>query len=453
MAKRKVDTENRAFQSRWEAEYMFTDIGGRPVCLICGDNVAVIKEYNLRRHYETKHQDKLENLNAEQKVEELKRNLTPQQTFFTKAKSQSEAAVKASFIVAEEIAKSARPFTEREFLKSCMMKVCDVLCQDQKQMFANVSLSRNTVADRICEMATYVKTQLIEKGKDFVAYSLAVDESTDTTDTAQLAIFISGVYSSLNVTEEILDMKSMHGTTTGKDIFDNVCQSVTDMNLPWNKLVGLTTDGAPAMCGEKSRLVGRMRLKMQENCTGELIAYHCIIHQESLCGKVLNMKHVMSTVTQTVNFIRAKGLNHRQFQSFLQEIDSEFGDMPYHTEVRWLSRGKVLSRVFHLIEEICQFMDSKGKDSTILQDEKWKCDLAFLSDITIHLNVFAIDVESAPLQLQMELIELQCNGILKAKYDTVGPAQFTRFIPEAVPQLRTHAARTLSMFSSTYMCE
>lgn len=39
MVKRKVDSENRAFQSRWEVQYMF--IGGKPVYLICGDNVAV----------------------------------------------------------------------------------------------------------------------------------------------------------------------------------------------------------------------------------------------------------------------------------------------------------------------------------------------------------------------------------------------------------------------------
>ncbi|GAA6217531.1 general transcription factor II-I repeat domain-containing protein 2-like, partial [Lates japonicus] len=208
MPKRKVDSENRIFQNRWEAEYMFTDI----VCLICGANVAVIKEFNLRRHYETKHQDNLKDLNAEQKikkVEELKKNLTFQQTFFTHAKSQSEAAVKASFIVAEEIAKSARPFTEGEFLKSCMIKVCDVLCPDKKQMLANVSLRRNTVADPICEMATDLRTQLSERSKDFIAYSLAVDESTDMTDTAQLAIFIHGVDSNLRVTEEILDIKSM----------------------------------------------------------------------------------------------------------------------------------------------------------------------------------------------------------------------------------------------------
>lgn len=124
-------------------------------------------------------------------------------------------------------------------MKNCMMKVCDVVCPDKTWVFANVSLSRNTVANRVCEMATDLKTQLIERAKDFVAYSLAVDESTDTTDTAQLAIFIREVDSNLCVTEEILDIKSMHGTTKGEDIIENVFQSVTDMKLPWEKLLDL----------------------------------------------------------------------------------------------------------------------------------------------------------------------------------------------------------------------
>lgn len=62
-----------------------------------------MKEFNLRRHFETKHQDNLKDSNAEQKtqkVEKFKKNLTFQQTFFISAKSQSEAAVKASFIMA-----------------------------------------------------------------------------------------------------------------------------------------------------------------------------------------------------------------------------------------------------------------------------------------------------------------------------------------------------------------
>ncbi|KAF0044733.1 hypothetical protein F2P81_003891 [Scophthalmus maximus] len=68
-------------------------------------------------------------------------------------------------------------------------------------------------------------------------------------------------------------------------------------------------------------------------------------------------------------------------------------------------------------------------------------------------NPFPVDVETAPVQIQMELIELQCNGTLKAKYDTAGPAQFIRSIPETMPQLRLHAAQTLCMFGSTYLCE
>lgn len=32
-------------------------------------------------------------------------------------------------------------------------------------------------------------------------------------------------------------------------------------------------------------------------------------------------------------------------------------------------------------------MDNKGKNATILRDEKCKCELAFRADITAHLNI------------------------------------------------------------------
>ena len=60
---------------------------------------------------------------------------TKLQTMCTKAKSQSEAAVKASFILVADIAKSARPFNEGEFVKKCMIKVCDAVCPDKGKHF------------------------------------------------------------------------------------------------------------------------------------------------------------------------------------------------------------------------------------------------------------------------------------------------------------------------------
>lgn len=109
------------------------------------------------------------------------------------------------------------------------------------------------------EMTTKLKT-IDSKTKntvnDFVAYSVVVDETIDTTDMAQLAFFVCGVETILFIMEVNLDIKSMHGATTGKELFEEIFQSVTDMKLPWDKLVELTTDGALVICSEKSGFSG-----------------------------------------------------------------------------------------------------------------------------------------------------------------------------------------------------
>ncbi|GFU55964.1 general transcription factor II-I repeat domain-containing protein 2 [Trichonephila clavipes] len=54
----------------------------------------------------------------------------------------------------------------------------------------------------------------------FQAYSIAIDESTDIRNTAQLAIFIRGCDVNLKINEEFLEVIPMHNTTTEADIFD-----------------------------------------------------------------------------------------------------------------------------------------------------------------------------------------------------------------------------------------
>ena len=155
----------------------------------------------------------------------------------------------------------------------------------------------------------------------FDFYLIACDESTDATDTAQLLIILQGIDDNFCITEELLDLSSLKGTTTGKDMFEAMSDSIDKKGLQWEKLCGVTTDRAPAMAGERKGMASVVCSKVQE-CRGEAVKMHCIIHQEALCTKVVGLHDVMNNV-KTVNTIRARGLNHGQLQAFLSDVDSE----------------------------------------------------------------------------------------------------------------------------------
>ena len=384
--KRKVSEENRIFQEKWTELYLFVSVNQKPVCLVCHESLSAMKEYNLKRHYDTKHATKFETFKGQlrqDKMRALKSQLQRQQDSFQKQNIENEANMKVSYIISEKIALKSKPFTDGQFIKECMEAAAEVLCPSQKQLFSKVSLSGVTVARRIEELATDLENSLKERASKFVYYSVALDESTDITDTAQLAMFIRGIDNNFVITEEMAALFPMKGTTKGRDIYECLMTVLRRYNLELTNLSAVVTDGAPSMVGKNEGLVGL--IKKQKNDL-PLMHYHCIIHQQNLCAKSTNIDEVMKVVVKTVNFIKSRGHNHRVFQKFLREINAEYGDVTYFSDVRWLSRGKMLKRVFELKTEIASFMETKGKPVPQFSDPDWLCDFAFLTDITLHLN-------------------------------------------------------------------
>ncbi|QQP33001.1 General transcription factor II-I repeat domain-containing protein 2-like, partial [Caligus rogercresseyi] len=58
-----------------------------------------------------------------------------------------------------------------------------------------------------------------------------------------------------------------------------------------------------------------------------------------MCGEQLS--EVMSLVIRVVNFIVARALHDRQFKALLDEVGNANPGLLLHSNVRWLSRGKV----------------------------------------------------------------------------------------------------------------
>ena len=77
----------RKFNEKWTSEYFFIEnADSRPLCLISNQTVNVNKEYNIKRHYDSKHADgvygKLKGPDRELKVKQLKEQLKSQSFMF-----------------------------------------------------------------------------------------------------------------------------------------------------------------------------------------------------------------------------------------------------------------------------------------------------------------------------------------------------------------------------------
>lgn len=399
--KRKIDDENRKFKEEWSLKYFFIECNEKPTCLICRDSVAVLKDSNLKRHYETRHQSQVEGIQGPQRLEYLKTlrkkfdvEKNRVQHMFQQQLRGKDDVIRASFEIAFLIARDQRSLGTGEFVKKCIAAAINEICPDKLPAFNNISLSRRTITRRIEEIGKNLENQLERRIKDFSFFAIALDESTDVSDTAQLLIFVRGVSEDFQVTEELATLASMKDRTTGEDIYREVRLCLEKLQLQWKKLCNVTTDGAPCMQGLKNGVVGRVNEFMESEGLEIPVAIHCIIHIEALCSKTLEMKNIMDVVVKIVNFIRSRALNHRQFKEFLQEIEASHGDVIYHNSVRWLSRAKVLTRFLTLFEEIEIFLTEKSFDVPELSDPNWLWDLAFLTDISNHCNILNLKLQT-----------------------------------------------------------
>ena len=90
----------------------------------------------------------------------------------------------------------------------------------------------------------------------------------------------------------------MHGTTRGEDLFEKLLLAMRKFNLPFEKLGEIATDGAPAMVGSQKGSTALLEKELTRCglAADDLVVCHCIIHQQNLCAKSLQLRNIMSTI-------------------------------------------------------------------------------------------------------------------------------------------------------------
>ena len=182
-----------------------------------------MKEYNVKRHYETQHKCNMKNIIGRHELilltvlkEECQKQKKVLSSFL---KSQTTSTV-ASYKIALILLKKSKPLRDGELVKQCAIQIAHVFGEDKvARKFETLSLSHQTIARRVIDLGKHVSSKpkrIVEKCLYFL---LALNENTDISDTSELLIFIHTVDENFSVQEKLVKMCSLNEGTKGSNIY------------------------------------------------------------------------------------------------------------------------------------------------------------------------------------------------------------------------------------------
>ena len=190
-----------------------------------------------------------------------------------------------------------------------------------------------------------------------------IDESTDISTTQKLIMYVRFVIGGDVCTRflQIIDLPS------GKadDIFEVVMKELKSKHLPLEKLIGMATDGASVMKGERNGVTAKMK---RENPF--LLSTHCIAHRLALAsGKAADSVPYLKQYQQSVNTIykyfhyspkHSRALE--EMQAVLNVAERKFQQV-FHT--RWLSFNGAVQAILSNYDPLVSALIGDGQSDPI----------------------------------------------------------------------------------------
>jgi hypothetical protein len=102
---------SRSLQEKWTDEYFCASVIGKAACLICSESIAVLKEYNIVRLYNSKHEGKYKICDGalrRENVAGLDMGVESQKIIFRKQSNDSSSELRENYRVSNLLAEECK---------------------------------------------------------------------------------------------------------------------------------------------------------------------------------------------------------------------------------------------------------------------------------------------------------------------------------------------------------
>ncbi|MBN3299698.1 GTD2B protein, partial [Amia calva] len=359
-----------------------------------------------------------------------------------------------------------------------LLQVINIVCPEKRALFSNISLSANTVAEQINELSGIIHYQLCEKAKMFSAYITTDGAPSMTGRKNGLVVLVQRKLEDENV-ESVIVLHCIihqHALCSKCFKFDNMMFVVIKC-INYIRSLGLQHRQFHAF------------LEEIESAYGDVLYFTevCWLSRGCVLKRFFDLRTEVKTFMEEGR-LHVPELDDSQWVmdlAFLVDITQELCNLKLQgpgqlvtiafDNVKALSTKLRLWKTQHTEKNLSHFPACRYfvEGGTPFSGEEYAAAIEKLlqefdqrfADFKTHASIFqmfadpfSVDVDSAPSVLQMELIDLQCNTELKAKFreaqgkaDMIG--QFLRELPPSFPELSKMFKWIMCLFGSTYLCE
>ncbi|KAL4152759.1 hypothetical protein QTP88_000592 [Uroleucon formosanum] len=150
-----------------------------------------------------------------------------------------------------------RLIAEELILPAAIALCKTMLGESAAKLISSVPLSNNTIKRRITDMSANIEETLFTRLSASDNFALQLNESTDIESKSSMLVFVCFIWEKQLFEDFLFSCELLH--TSAKDIFEAIDKFFTEHGIRWEKCVGITTDGAAAMSGYKTGLLGRVK--------------------------------------------------------------------------------------------------------------------------------------------------------------------------------------------------